>query len=188
MCGLSDMHLGPQKGMITPSREDHPRTGPNFYYAQEDYVAEAAKRKEGLKWSVSRPPCIIGSYPYYYHFYACNNNNSMTFFFMKRLHNEHCYELWSEHGGVCSNDEGIGSASDISLWTWGLPLLEGIRWQQVGSSVVVVVFVDNHYLSLRALCVLRLLTKFILWMLRDDHGQCNKQAFNIANGDYYRHV
>ncbi len=56
------MHLGPDKGMITPSKEDNPRCGPNYYYAQEDYIAEVAKRKEGLKWSVARPPCIIGSY------------------------------------------------------------------------------------------------------------------------------
>lgn len=53
------MHLGPEKGMVTPCREDDPRKGTNFYYALEDYLVEIAT-KRNLTWSVARPSCIIG--------------------------------------------------------------------------------------------------------------------------------
>ncbi|QBQ40783.1 SDR family oxidoreductase [Sphingobacterium psychroaquaticum] len=44
----------------TPVREDQGRlTFPNFYYAQEDVVFEAAAR-DGFTWSVHRPHTIIG--------------------------------------------------------------------------------------------------------------------------------
>lgn len=46
------MHLGP---MRTPAREDDPRhMPPNFYYAQEDILAERAEGKRWT-WSASRP-------------------------------------------------------------------------------------------------------------------------------------
>jgi len=45
---------------VTPFREDMPRQpGPNFYYAQEDELFEAAGRR-GFTWSVHRPHTIIG--------------------------------------------------------------------------------------------------------------------------------
>jgi len=54
------MHLGPEKGgMVTPCKEEDPRRGPNFYYDLEDYLVESAS-KRNLKWSVARPPCILG--------------------------------------------------------------------------------------------------------------------------------
>lgn len=44
----------------TPVREEHPRLEyPNFYYAQEDAVYEAAAR-DGFSWSVHRPHTVIG--------------------------------------------------------------------------------------------------------------------------------
>lgn len=45
----------------TPLREDQPRLPlPNFYYAQEDEIFEAAKR-DGFTWNVHRPHTVIGS-------------------------------------------------------------------------------------------------------------------------------
>lgn len=59
-------YLGPfddyAKGELpqTPFREDQPRLDtPNFYYAQEDEVYQAAKR-DGFTWSIHRPHTIIG--------------------------------------------------------------------------------------------------------------------------------
>ena len=44
----------------TPFREDQPRLpGPNFYYAQEDVLFEAAETR-GFMWSVHRPHTMIG--------------------------------------------------------------------------------------------------------------------------------
>ena len=44
----------------TPVREEHPRLShPNFYYAQEDAVYEAANR-DNFTWSVHRPHTVIG--------------------------------------------------------------------------------------------------------------------------------
>jgi nucleoside-diphosphate-sugar epimerase len=44
----------------TPFREEQPRLPyPNFYYAQEDILFEAAARK-GFSWSVHRPHTLIG--------------------------------------------------------------------------------------------------------------------------------
>jgi nucleoside-diphosphate-sugar epimerase len=44
----------------TPLREEQPRLDlPNFYYAQEDEVYEAAKR-DGFSWNVHRPHTLIG--------------------------------------------------------------------------------------------------------------------------------
>lgn len=44
----------------TPLREEQPRLEyPNFYYAQEDAVYEAAK-KDGFSWSIHRPHTVIG--------------------------------------------------------------------------------------------------------------------------------
>lgn len=44
----------------TPLREEQPRLDlPNFYYAQEDAVYEAAKR-DGFTWSIHRPHTLIG--------------------------------------------------------------------------------------------------------------------------------
>jgi len=45
---------------LTPVKEEHPRLPlPNFYYAQEDEVYQAAVR-DGFTWSVHRPHTIIG--------------------------------------------------------------------------------------------------------------------------------
>lgn len=44
----------------TPVREEHPRLPvPNFYYAQEDEVYQAAER-DGFTWSVHRPHTVVG--------------------------------------------------------------------------------------------------------------------------------
>lgn len=44
----------------TPLREEQPRLDyPNFYYAQEDAVYEAAER-DGFTWSIHRPHTVIG--------------------------------------------------------------------------------------------------------------------------------
>jgi len=44
----------------TPLREEQPRLDlPNFYYAQEDEVYEAAKR-DGFSWNIHRPHTLIG--------------------------------------------------------------------------------------------------------------------------------
>ncbi|WP_027385181.1 SDR family oxidoreductase [Chryseobacterium gregarium] len=44
----------------TPLREEQPRLEhPNFYYAQEDAVYEAAER-DGFTWSIHRPHTVIG--------------------------------------------------------------------------------------------------------------------------------
>jgi len=53
------MHVGPEKGMVTPCLEDNPRIGPNFYYDLEDYLVQLATQKK-IPWNVARPPCIIG--------------------------------------------------------------------------------------------------------------------------------
>jgi len=46
---------------LTPVKEEHPRLDlPNFYYAQEDEVYQAATR-DGFTWSIHRPHTIIGS-------------------------------------------------------------------------------------------------------------------------------
>ncbi len=60
-------YLGPFEAYVkagilpeTPVREGHPRLEyPNFYYAQEDEVYEAAGR-DGFSWSVHRPHTVIG--------------------------------------------------------------------------------------------------------------------------------
>lgn len=45
---------------VTPLREDQPRLSlPNFYYAQEDEVYNAAKR-DGFTWSIHRPHTVVG--------------------------------------------------------------------------------------------------------------------------------
>jgi nucleoside-diphosphate-sugar epimerase len=50
-------HLGPYK---TPAKESDPRTrAPNFYYDQEDYLAERASRGGG-SWAAVRPSGICG--------------------------------------------------------------------------------------------------------------------------------
>eukprot|EP00253_Pinus_taeda_P026906 PITA_26906 len=47
-----------------PYHEELPRLSvPNFYYALEDIVFEAAKKKEGLTWSIHRPSIIFGFSP-----------------------------------------------------------------------------------------------------------------------------
>lgn len=46
---------------LTPVKEEHPRLDlPNFYYAQEDEVYEAASR-DGFTWSIHRPHTVVGS-------------------------------------------------------------------------------------------------------------------------------
>lgn len=60
-------YLGPfeayvKEGVLpeTPVREEHPRLAyPNFYYAQEDAVFEAADR-DHFSWSIHRPHTVIG--------------------------------------------------------------------------------------------------------------------------------
>lgn len=60
-------YLGPfeayaKQGILpeTPVREEHPRLSyPNFYYAQEDAVYEAANR-DHFSWSIHRPHTVIG--------------------------------------------------------------------------------------------------------------------------------
>ncbi|MCX2494445.1 SDR family oxidoreductase [Pedobacter sp. PF22-3] len=60
-------YLGPfeayaKEGILpeTPVREEHPRLAyPNFYYAQEDAVYEAANR-DHFTWSIHRPHTVIG--------------------------------------------------------------------------------------------------------------------------------
>jgi len=48
-----------------PFHEELPRIpAPNFYYTLEDIVFEAAKKKEGLTWSVHRPTHIFGFSPW----------------------------------------------------------------------------------------------------------------------------
>ncbi len=50
-------HLHP---MAIPARERHPRDDhPNFYWLQEDYLAEQAKR-HGFRWTILRPQLTIG--------------------------------------------------------------------------------------------------------------------------------
>jgi nucleoside-diphosphate-sugar epimerase len=54
------MHLGP---FATPAREDDPRhLPPNFYYDQQDLLAERA-RAGGWHWSASRPGLIVDCAP-----------------------------------------------------------------------------------------------------------------------------
>lgn len=54
------MHLGPFR---TPAREDDPRPGfPNFYYDQQDLLAERVRRK-AWAWSASRPTFIYDFAP-----------------------------------------------------------------------------------------------------------------------------
>lgn len=54
------MHLGPFR---TPAREDDPRSAiPNFYYDQQDLLAERARRR-GCAWSASRPTFIYDFAP-----------------------------------------------------------------------------------------------------------------------------
>ncbi|KAH9310591.1 hypothetical protein KI387_025626, partial [Taxus chinensis] len=49
----------------TPFHEDLPRLpGPNFYYIQEDMLFDAAKKKDGLTWSIHRPTAIFGFSPW----------------------------------------------------------------------------------------------------------------------------
>ncbi|MET4141821.1 SDR family oxidoreductase [Pedobacter sp. UYP1] len=46
--------------IVTPLREEQPRLSfPNFYYAQEDEVYNAAQR-DGFSWSIHRPHTVIG--------------------------------------------------------------------------------------------------------------------------------
>ncbi|WP_294296197.1 SDR family oxidoreductase [uncultured Chryseobacterium sp.] len=60
-------YLGPFEAYVnagilpqTPVREEHPRLEyPNFYYAQEDAVYEAAER-DHFSWSIHRPHTVIG--------------------------------------------------------------------------------------------------------------------------------
>jgi len=48
-----------------PYHEELPRLPvPNFYYTLEDIVFEAAKKKEGLTWSIHRPTIIFGFSPW----------------------------------------------------------------------------------------------------------------------------
>jgi nucleoside-diphosphate-sugar epimerase len=54
------LHLGPYR---TPAREDDPRhLPPNFYYDQEDFLAER-QRGKGWAWSASRPNVIVDFAP-----------------------------------------------------------------------------------------------------------------------------
>ncbi|KAH9310596.1 hypothetical protein KI387_025631, partial [Taxus chinensis] len=49
----------------TPFHEELPRLpGPNFYYTLEDILFDAAKKKEGLTWSIHRPGHIFGFSPW----------------------------------------------------------------------------------------------------------------------------
>lgn len=69
-------YLGPFEAYVnagtlpeTPVREEHPRLEyPNFYYAQEDAVYEAAER-DHFSWSIHRPHTVIG--------YAIGNQMNM---------------------------------------------------------------------------------------------------------------
>jgi len=62
------VQVGPEKGLVTPSKESAPRVPvPNFYYDQEDYLkkkyeeTKSQKPKgKGWTWTVARPDCIIG--------------------------------------------------------------------------------------------------------------------------------
>ncbi|KAH9310595.1 hypothetical protein KI387_025630, partial [Taxus chinensis] len=48
-----------------PFHEELPRVpGPNFYYTLEDILFDAAKKKEGLTWSIHRPGPIFGFSPW----------------------------------------------------------------------------------------------------------------------------
>lgn len=48
-----------------PYAEDLPRLdGPNFYYTLEDILLEETEKKDGISWSVHRPPVILGFSPY----------------------------------------------------------------------------------------------------------------------------
>jgi nucleoside-diphosphate-sugar epimerase len=52
---------GPSQGMVTPYHENDPRLSkPNFYYNQEDVLKDLSKR-QGWRYSIARPPCIVGS-------------------------------------------------------------------------------------------------------------------------------
>jgi nucleoside-diphosphate-sugar epimerase len=53
-------HVGP---FPTPAKEDDPRSlVPNFYYTQQDYVAEKQNGKRWT-WSISRPDALLHSVP-----------------------------------------------------------------------------------------------------------------------------
>ena len=52
------VHLGVAQA---PFYEDDPRhLGPNFYYAQEDFLRKRAER-DGFDWSILRPDVVVGS-------------------------------------------------------------------------------------------------------------------------------
>jgi len=54
------MHVGPEKGMTLPYREDNERLpSPHFQYELEDLLMKEAKGKSWT-WNIARPPCIIG--------------------------------------------------------------------------------------------------------------------------------
>ena len=55
------MHIGPYR---TPAREDDPRhMPPNFYYDQQDMVAERQRRGGGWVWTASRPAFVLDVAP-----------------------------------------------------------------------------------------------------------------------------
>jgi nucleoside-diphosphate-sugar epimerase len=54
------MHVGPSKGQTSPYHENDSRLKiPNFYYDQEDFLAEFSKGKNWT-YSIARPPHITG--------------------------------------------------------------------------------------------------------------------------------
>jgi len=56
------MHLGPnEQSFISPFKENQARiTAPLLHHAQEDILKNICKEKKGLKYSIGRPPIIIG--------------------------------------------------------------------------------------------------------------------------------
>ncbi|PKI42611.1 hypothetical protein CRG98_036993 [Punica granatum] len=62
---FEDMATGKVRPHEPPYTEDLPRLDcPNFYYTLEDILYEEVAKKDGVSWSVHRPPVIFGFSPY----------------------------------------------------------------------------------------------------------------------------
>jgi len=131
------MHLGPiEEGYITPYKENQPRiTSPMFYYAQEDLLKKFCKEKKGLKYSIGRPPCIIGF----------TLDNPMNF------------------------------GTSLAIYA--------VIMKELGEPLIFPGS-EKAFHCLREFVDVGLLCRFMLYL--QSHEFCNKQAFNITNGDCMR--
>jgi nucleoside-diphosphate-sugar epimerase len=139
------MHVGPQEGLCTPSKEDHPRMKHqnHFYYALEDYLRCVSQKKETShrsQWTyhINRPPCIIG----YTHDTAWNLGVSIAAYASLLKHlgkplifpgNEKCYHALREivdarllvkcifwqvnHRKICNGEAFNVTNDDLFRWS-----------------------------------------------------------------------